>query len=230
MRYNDYELNALQYEEAIIVDKRSYSNYYFSLLRTKHILMFTFCSMKDYNSLFIKITLFFFSFTLYYTVNALFFSDKTMHKINEDGGSFNFIYQIPQIIYSSLISSVLNSIMRALSLTEKNILEIKHEKKKQNLIERSAKKLKCILIKTICFFVLTFSFLLFSWYYISCFCAVYKNTQLHLIKDTLISFGLSMLYPLGIYLLPGIFRIPALRAPKKDKKLMYKFSKIIQLI
>ena len=61
-------------------------------------------------------------------------------------------------------------------------------------------------------------------------CSVYTNTQIHLIKDTIISFGLSLLYPLGICLLPGMFRIPALRTPKKNKECVYKFSKIIQII
>ena len=70
--------------------------------------------------------------------------------------------------------------------------------------------------------------MLFFWYFISCFCAVYKNTQIHLIKDTLISFGTSMLYPMGIYLLPGFFRIPALSDPKKEKQCLYRFSKILQ--
>ena len=62
------------------------------------------------------------------------------------------------------------------------------------------------------------------------FCAIYINTQLHLIKDTLISYGLSMIYPFAIYLAPGVFRIPSLRAKKHDKEIMYKFSKILQLI
>ena len=56
------------------------------------------------------------------------------------------------------------------------------------------------------------------------FCAIYRNTQYHLLKDTLVSFGLSLLYPLGIYLIPGIFRIPALNNRKKEY--LYKFSKI----
>ena len=60
---------------------------------------------EDYNLMPIKIYLFFFSFGLFFTVNTLFFTDSTMHKINEDNGKFNFIYQIPQIIYSTLISS-----------------------------------------------------------------------------------------------------------------------------
>ena len=50
-----------------------------------------------------------------------------------------------------------------------------------------------------------------------------------LIKDTLFSFGLSMIYPFGLNLLPGILRIPALRAEKKDKKLIYYISIIVAL-
>jgi hypothetical protein len=72
--------------------------------------------------------------------------------------------------------------------------------------------------------------MLFFWYFISCFCAVYKNTQLILIKDTLLSFALSMLYPFGLNLLPGIFRIPALRAERKDKNCLYKFSNLLAFI
>ena len=59
------------------------------------------------------------------------------------------------------------------------------------------------------------------------FCAIYINTQIHLIKDTLISFGLSLCYPFGIYLIPGIFRIPAL---SNKKKCLYDFSRILQII
>ena len=62
------------------------------------------------------------------------------------------------------------------------------------------------------------------------FGAVYKNTQYHLLKDTLISFGLSMLYPFGIYLLPGLFRIPALADPNKKRECLYKFSKLLQIL
>ena len=72
--------------------------------------------------------------------------------------------------------------------------------------------------------------MLFFWYFISCFCAVYNNTQIILLKDTLLSFGLSMLYPIGLSLLPGAFRIPSLRSEKKNKKCLYNFSKIIALL
>ena len=61
------------------------------------------------------------------------------------------------------------------------------------------------------------------------FGAIYRNTQFHLLKDTLVSFGLSLLYPFGIYLIPGFFRIPALSNPKKKKEYLYKISKILQI-
>ena len=62
-------------------------------------------------------------------INALFFSDNTMHKIYLDEGDFNFIYQIPQIIYSTIISSIISIIIKILVLSEKEILELKREKK-----------------------------------------------------------------------------------------------------
>ena len=229
MNKNDYELNILQYEEALLIDKRGFIEYYFSLLKINHLLLFPF-RKNDYNSLINKIYLFFFSFVLYFAINTIFFSDSTMHKINEDGGSFNFIYQMPQIMYSLLISSIVNALIKSLSLSEKNIIEIKNEKIIQNLDKKSNEIMKTLIIKFRIFFVLSFSLILLFWYYISCFCAVYINTQLHLIKDSIISFGLSLFYPLGIYCIPGLFRIPSLRNNKKNREFLYKFSKIIQLL
>ena len=122
---NDYELNNLSFEEAIKYDKRTLWQYYFSLLKTKHLIIFTFYTKTDYNSRLLKIILFLLSFTLYYTVNALFFTDSTMHQIYEDEGAFNFVYQIPQILYSTIISTVIKMIISFLSLTEKISLVLK---------------------------------------------------------------------------------------------------------
>ena len=62
------------------------------------------------------------------------------------------------------------------------------------------------------------------------FCVIYKNTQIHLIKDTLLSFSLSLIYPFGILLLPGCFRIPSLSNERNKRECLYNFSKIVQLI
>ena len=68
------------------------------------------------------------------------------------------------------------------------------------------------------------------WYYLSCFCAVYQNSQIHLLKDTLISYLLSLLYLFGFCLIPCSFRLIALRAKNADKELLYKFSLILQIV
>ena len=95
--------------------------------------------------------------------------------------------------------------------------------------EKEAKNIKkCINIKLIFFFIISLLLMLFFWYYITSFCAVYPNTQIILIEDTLLSFGLSMIYPFGLNLLPGILRITALR--KTGKKCLYMISRFLAII
>ena len=227
---NDEEMNNLEYEIALIIDKRTYFQYYYSLLKKKHLILFAFLPSNDYNLMAIKISLLLLSFSLYFTINGFFFSDETMNKINEDNGVYDIIYQIPQILYSTVISAVINMILKRLSLSEKQILSIKMERDYLMAQKKSNSIKSCLKIKLVIFFILSLILMLFFWYFISCFCAVYKNTQMILINDTLVSFALSMLYPFGLNLLPGMFRIPALRAIKKDKKCLYKASNLISLI
>ena len=227
---NDQQLNDLEYEIALIIDKRTYFQYYFSLIKKKQLLLFAFCPNHDYNSRAIKISLLILSFSLYFTVNGFFFSDETMNKINKDYGKYDILFQIPQIMYSTLISAVINMILRQLSLSEKQILIIKNENNYINAKKKSKSIRECLKIKLGIFFTLSLILMLFFWYFISCFCAVYKNTQKILIIDTLISFIISMIYPFGLNLIPGFFRIPALRTKDKDKKYLYILSGYVALI
>ena len=228
MEYIDEEINMLPFELAILYDKRNYCQYYISLLKTKHNFLFSFFNNNDYNATIIKIDLFGIGFTIYYTVNALFYNDDTMHNIYENEGSFDIEYQIPKIIYSSLISMLLNTLLKILALSNEGIISFKGNKTKIHVKKRAQVLRHNLRIKFLLYFIISFVFLLFFWYYIAMFGAIYKNTQLYLIKDTLISYGLSMIYPFGIYLIPGFFRIPALSNPKKKRILLYNFSKVIQ--
>ena len=225
--YVEREINLFTYEEAMKKDKRSFKEYYFSLIKLKQLLIFSFYPTFDYNSMIIKISLFFFSFALYYTVNGLFFNDSTMHKIYEDNGIYNLIYSIPQLLYSIIISSIISSIVKRLSISEKNILEITKEKNITNLNNKIISIKRCLLTKFIFFFTFSILFLILFWYYLSCFCAIYRNTQIYLITDTLISFSISLLYPFILCLIPAILRIAALNDPRKC---LYKTSRFIQFL
>ena len=228
--FNEYELNSMPFNEALQYDKRTYWQYYFSILKINELLLFSFYPNFDFNSKIIKISLFFISFSLFFAVNALFFTDSTMHKIYINKGIFDKIYQIPILIYSSIISGLINYLLKFLSLSQKYFLEIKREKSFK-LLSINTKKVKvCLNIKFIIFYIFSFLLLAFFWYYISCFCVIYSNTQLFLIEDTFYSFALSLIYPVFICLLPGILRISSLNSEKKRNKIIYSISKILQLI
>ena len=229
-RFNDEELNYLDYKTAIIFDKRTYFQYYWSLIKKKQIFVFTFINQNDYNLIQIKICLLLLAFALYFTINGFFFTDETMNNIYENKGYYNIIYHIPQILYSTLISVIVNTIFKTLSLSENQMLSIKKERNINEAKKLTFKIRKILKIKIIFFYIIGFLFLFFFWYFISCFCAVYKNTQNILIKDTLLSFGLSMIYPFGINLFPGMFRIPSLKAKKKNKKCLYNIGNLLSLI
>ena len=230
IKYIDEELNLMNYEIALIHDKRNYLQYYWSLLKRKHIIILTFVSNDDYNVFLLKFSLFILSLALYFSINTLFYKESTLHEIFTKEGKYNLLYQIPQILYSTLISFAMTVILKALSLSQNELIKIKKEldyEKSKNLAEQAK---KCLRIKLYSFFWVGLVLLFFFWYYISAFAAVYVNTQIHLIKDTLISFTISMLYPFLINLIPGIFRIIALKSIKKDKECLYKTGQIISYI
>jgi hypothetical protein len=151
-----------------------------------------------------------------------------MHKIYEDKGSFDIIGQIPQIIYSSLISMVFSIILEFWALTGELIIELKKIKLSKNFNKKIKSLGNKIKIKFVLYFIISTIFLLCFWYYLSMFCAIYVNTQIHLIKDTVYSFVLSLIYPFGTYLIPCLFRIIALWAKNKDKNYIYSFSQFIE--
>ena len=222
-KLNISELNSMNFKEALANDKRTFFEYYFSLLKLNHSLLYIF-NTKDYNCQIIKLSLFFFNMASDIAINALFFNDSTMHKIYIDHGSYNFVYQLPQVMYSVIISEVLNGIIKVLGLSQKIILNFKREKNLFNDINKKAIFVYRILkIKFAFFYLIIFVLLAMFWFYVTCFCGIYRNTQMHLIKDSLCSFSTSLLTPFAINILPGFLRIFAL---KKKYKCLYILSNI----
>ena len=115
---NDHELNMLEYDSALKMDKRTILQYYYGLIKRKQLIFFAFVHNKDYNSRVLKISLFIIAFDTLIVINGFFFSDETMHKIYELNGNVTFFYEITKMIYSTLISTMLNIFLRYLSLSE----------------------------------------------------------------------------------------------------------------
>ena len=130
-------------------------------------------------------------------------------------------------IYSYNAPYIMTFILKRLSLSQNELIKIRKEKDKKKANKIAAKAKKNLRIKLYLFFIIGMLLILFCWYYLAAFGAVYPNTQVYLIKDTLISFAISMCYPFVYNLIPGLFRFPALKAEKKDKKSLYEFSQIL---
>ena len=230
-KMNDYELNNLSYIDAINYDKRISCDYYCSLIKNKQLFMFTFCSFTDYNSGVIKKFIFFLSFAVHYTINALWFNDSTMHQIYKDEGSFNFKKQLLAISVSALSATIfLRLILETLVLTERSIVKVKKTKSYEAAMKMKDILLKNFNIKFAIFFVINFILLVAFWYYLTCFNAIYSNTQIYLIENTLISFAFSFFYPIIFNILPTALRSCALNDAKKDGQSLYSTSQILQII
>ena len=124
-----YEINNLEYALAKKLDKRNFFQIYWSLLKREHSIIFTFITRDDHNIIFVKYSKFIFLLCTDMAMNVFFFSDETMHKMFLDYGKYNFIQQIPQIFYSTLISKLLEIFLCFLSMTDKYYYEIKGSKK-----------------------------------------------------------------------------------------------------
>ena len=225
--FSDFELNELEYYEAINLDKRSLLQLYYATLKREHLIIFTFFNCDDYNLLSIKLARFIFLVCTDMALNVFFFSDDSMHKLFLSYGKYDFVQQIPQITYSTIITQLIELFLCFLSLTDKHIYRIRTyilKGKTANI----PKIIRCMQIKLIIFFSFIVIFFVVYWYIISVFCGVYRNTQIHFIKDSAISFSISLLYPFALYLLSTGLRKCAVNDSKyKRFKCIYAISNII---
>ena len=220
-------MNSFSYTEALLYDKRNFCEYYLSLLKIKNPILFAFCPYKDYNSRIIKICIFILSFDINYAINFVFFiHQKIIHKIYENQGKYDIKYFLIFIVISFAFSHFITIIIKLVFLSDSNILEIKRQKQIiliHSISSRIRKKLK---LKYAIFFILGIIFLFFFWISLSSFGALYNNTQIFVIKNTLISFALSLIYPILYNVLPCIFRMISINS--KNLGSIYNIGKFLQ--
>ena len=226
--YNDFELNSFDYIKAVLYDKRTFFQYYLSLIKIKNIIIFAFCPIKDYNSIIIKSDIFSISFSIYYAINFAFFNDEIMHDIYEVGGKYDITYFIPKIVISFIGSYYITIIIKIIFLSERNIIQIRRQFTPNLAQDISDKVRKNLVIKYVIFFILGLIFLCFFWILLSSFGAVYPNTQMFIFKNTLISFAISLIYPFFTGIFPSFFRMCSLKSNKSE--CLYKISKFLQML
>ena len=229
-KLDPYELNKLEYIDALLLDKRNFLTTYLSFMKREQLVWFTFISWNDYNIFYIKISRFLILLTTQMSMNALLFADKTIHKLYLNYNTYNFGQSLPGIIYSILITHALEILLCFLSMTDIHIYEIKSMKKSEQTADRINNILKNIRIKLIIFFALGSLLFIFYWYCVSAFCAVYQKTQGFLILNSFLSFLFELVDPFIFYALFTLMRKISFRY--KNIKIMiwiYKISRFFPI-
>ena len=204
---NDYELNNISFQQAIKIDNREFCDLYRSLIKNRQLIMFSFFDFNSYNSPIIKKTIFFLSFIYHYGFNAFFFTDEILDTIFEEEGKYNPLVLVPLAVYSAMITTVfIKLLVDFLVLTEKQVLRIKNEETEEKANDEKKRLLKITIIKLCIFFSINIILLIFFWFYLTCFNAVYPNTQIFLVINTAISFVISNIIPLIYNLIPAFIR------------------------
>ena len=84
-----------------------------------------------------------------------------MHEIYESKGEFDLENQIPIIVYSTLISMILNAPLNYLALSNDAILSFKQDNIKNNIKNKMKNLIKILTIKFTIYFFISFLFLVF---------------------------------------------------------------------
>ena len=203
---DDYELNHLNYDNAIEYDKRSFCRIYWSIIKRDELLLFAFVSSKDYNITYIKFARLIFTIATLMTMNAFLFADKSIHYLFINGVRYNFKQQVLQIALSIIITHVFEVLLCFLTLTDRVYYEIKALSKFDKNSQDIFKSLRIMKIKLIIYFVFSSLLMIFYWYFISAFCSVYHNTQVIYIIDCVLSLLFFMVDPLIIYAFVTLLR------------------------
>ena len=163
--------------------------------------------------------------------NVFFFSDESMHKLYTSGGENDFVGQIAQMVYSTIISQLLQIYVEYLIMTDSQYYYLKELKKNNKLNKKlSLSIIKCIKNKLITFYISTTIFFLFFWYTASAFCAVYANTQRIFVADSYMSSLMGLTYPFALYFISAGLRFLSLKLKGKKKlKILYSLSGKIPL-
>ena len=149
-----------------------------------------------------------------------------IHKIYEKGGKYEILYFLPKISIAFAIGYFLTVIIKLIFLSERNILQARLQSTYDKSVDIIPTVKRNITIKYTIFFLLGIIMLTFFWMLLSSFGAVYQNSQVIVLKNTLISFSISFVYPFFMDIFPCIFRMCSLNS---NSECLYNFSKFLQI-
>ena len=192
--YDEKELNEIEFEKAIIHDKRNICQMFCYNLRQKQMIINTFCEKEELKPFSIKLLVMIFSFSCYSVINGFFYNEEYLSKLyrNEIVTILDYINDsIERIIYASLAGGVISFIIGLLLETDKKIDEAIEKGKRNKILIRGeiTQIYKCYNIILVLFIVFQFIVMIFFTFYVFSFCYVYPNTIMDWFKSNIIVIG-----------------------------------------
>ena len=199
--YDEKQLNELDYEEAVIYDKRSFCNMLWFSLKERHTLINTFCSESNLKPFPMKLLVLIFSLSCYFVINGFLYNEEYVSQKLESKGKSFYEYisdSIERILYTSIVGGVISFIIGILFNTEKKIDSAmnKYNENKILLKGEIAKIYRISKIIILCFIIIQFILMASFTIYIFCFCYVYPNNQLDWFESSLLVIGIIQIFSL----------------------------------
>ena len=222
---SDEDLLDMDYEYAVIYDKRSYLRIYWSFLVDTQIILGTFCT-ENYLQLFvIKLSFLICTFQISFFLNALFYTDEYISDAYHNDGVLDFFSGLPKTIYSFVATLVTTNLLRMLSNNKNELKKIIRTKSKtKNYLYIINIKLNILRQKLIVYFILVFLLGLLFLYYVTAFCSIYHYSQKYWFIGCLESLGLDFLVAIIACVFIALFRYISI---KKHIKCLYILANII---
>jgi hypothetical protein len=228
--YLKIDFDDMEYDDAIKLDKRSFCVFFIDKLKSKQIIMNTFCNREKIIPMSIKIILLALNIDLYFVVNGFFFNEEYLAEVfelDEEDSFFSFFPRsIGRFFYTTIVGIIVGIIIDCIFVEENKIKRIFLREKEDSMqlkyeismVVQNIKKRFTIFI-ILCIFIS-----IISWYYISCFNNTYPKIKMEWIKSSVSIIIIMNILSFFIVLLEAIIR--ALSFYCKSEKL-YKLKKLI---
>ena len=224
------DLDDLEYDDAIKLDKREFGTYFTEKLMEKQTIMDTFYNKENLRPMPIKIILLLLNIDLYFVVNALFFNEEYLSELYNSEEEETFFSYIPRSIsrffYAFLVGYIVGIIMDCIFIEESKIRRTFLREQDDPVVLRYeiAQNSKSIQKRYTIFIFLCIFISIISWYYISCFNNTYPCVRKEWIKSSITIIIIMQILSLLNILLQAILRSLSFRC--KSEKL-YKIKQII---
>lgn len=213
------ELNLLEFEEAVDMDKRSFCRMTLDIICENQIFINTVTSKSIFNPFSIRLLMLIFTISAFFFFNGLFFTEEYVANRYTSDSSLNLWYiienEIAKSIYASLLGLALSKVIMLVTSVNGQFLKILRDKEEKNKSKTIFSLIKSYKVKLLVLVIIIVALDLIFWYFISIFCTIFESNQITWIESSLISIFIYCLITLFFCFLGAILRFCGIKNNSK---------------